>query len=573
MRMKEKISRAIRWLRNRSPEILLSVFLVYLLPLVYYVVREVTAEFHMVITDPREYAGRVANRPWPWIGALISLGGAALVTGVVWRAWKPLWAVARKMVIEALSRRVVLVLVVFFIVLMPSLPFLLHTEGTLKSQVQIVFTYSLVLAMVLLSLIAIFVSTASVCSEVERKYVQITDTKPLRRWQFLVGKLGGILVMCAALLFVMSGSVYGLVRYMSREQDEVGLTEWEAGKRSRERKQVREEVLVTRVPHLPVREDPDEVVQRMIKEVQKRTDRFDKLPDIDIMEKRLREEHERASGYVGPLNYRRWEVEGLEPREGDNVYVRFKFFPTSGSERQMCRGRWTLWAPVGAQQESEKAQDEERDKGLPVRPVGWMEDTWKSGVSHEIEFASETIAPNGVLRLTYHNLEPRTGVYFALEGGIAVLQKSEAFFPNYYRSLVVIFAQVGVLAALGLMAGALFSFPVATLTVFFVFVSGLVGPWLIHIMGQGVGFYTARDVPAAIAPYLNAVVTFIAKAIIAVMPHFTKFSPIGNLVNGEAVTWAFVGTSTAELFFIRGGIALLIGIYFYSRRELARVIK
>jgi len=565
--MREKITETIRWLVNRMPEILLGCFLAGVLPLLYLVGRALVQQFRLAVADAGEYFGRIALNPWPCLTALVSIAGSVFLVVVLWRSRTLIWAVARKMIAEAISRRVVLALVIFFIVLMPSLPFLLETEGTLKSQVQIVLTYSLALAMVLLSLIAIFVSAASICSEVEKKHVQITDTKPLQRWHFLAGKLAGVLIMCAALLFVMSASSYFLVRYMARERKEAGLTKWESAKRKREREKVSEEVFVTRVVRRPRTRDADEEVERRIKLMGERTDAAKELHDVKRMRRQLKSQFEVAAGYVAPGNVRRWGISGLEPRRDDKVYLRFKMFPTGGGREQTLEGLWTFWAAMPAEQ---SAEGEKSEGG--ARPILWKQGAWPSGTVQEIPIPSETVGPDGVLRIQYQNLEQRTGVYFALDDGLSALQKSESFLPNYYRALVVLLAQVAVLAALGLMAGALFSFPVATLTVFFVFVTGLLGPWFVQIMASGAEFYTKKDVPEAVAPYLNALASFVIKVIVAVMPHFGKFSPIGSLVNGEAITWAFVGNASTQLFFIRAGVALLIGVYFYSRRELARII-
>ena len=121
-------------------------------------------------------------------------------------AWRNVWRNPRRTGLTVAATVFAVVLVVFFVVLMPSLPFILKTEGSLKSQVQIVFSYSLVLAQVLLSLLAVFLCTASLCSEIERRHVQITDTKPLPRWTFLLGKLVGVVVLCAGIMFLMAGS-------------------------------------------------------------------------------------------------------------------------------------------------------------------------------------------------------------------------------------------------------------------------------------------------------------------------------------------------------------------------------
>ncbi|NIM70070.1 MAG: ABC transporter permease subunit, partial [Xanthomonadales bacterium] len=124
----------------------------------------------------------------------------------------------------------------------PSLPFLLQTEGSLVSQVQLVLLYSLCLALVLLSLVAVFLTTASICGEVERKEVHITDTKPMRRWQFLMGKWLGVIVLCTAALSVMAASALGLVMYLTRPPDYSRMTAEQIARSEKERAELAEKV-------------------------------------------------------------------------------------------------------------------------------------------------------------------------------------------------------------------------------------------------------------------------------------------------------------------------------------------
>ncbi len=80
----------------------------------------------------------------------------------------------------------------------------------------------------------------------------------------------------------------------------------------------------------------------------------------------------------------------------------------------------------------------------------------------------------------------------------------------------------------------------------------------------------ARLTPATI--WLDRVWRGFAGAIIALMPNFGEFSPLGRLVNGELVGMDRVAQAGAVLVVLKGGVALAVGMYFYARRELARII-
>jgi hypothetical protein len=56
------------------------------------------------------------------------------------------------------------------------------------------------------------------------------------------------------------------------------------------------------------------------------------------------------------------------------------------------------------------------------------------------------------------------------------------------------------------------------------------------------------------------------------MPHFARFNPISDLVNGRLVSWGHVGRAMAALGFGWGGAVMVLAVFFYRKRELARVI-
>jgi len=162
------------------------------------------------------------------------------------------------------------------------------------------------------------------------------------------------------------------------------------------------------------------------------------------------------------------------------------------------------------------------------------------------------VGENGVLRLRFENNTPGLVVYFPVEGGLEVMQRTEGFMPNYYRALLVLLCHITLLSAMAIMAAAALSFPVASLTVGALFVAGLLVPW--------------------VTSSADTLVLRIVKVVSFVIPQFGRFNPIGSLVSGRAVTWGFVGQSGAAMVFIWGGMFMALATFFYYRRELARVI-
>lgn len=572
--MKKKIVNAYRWFVNRLPEALLALFLLFLLPFVYLAGRAAVGQVSVMRAGEEGLFGAVWADPWPVAAVFVCLAGSAAVVYLLWRSRALIWAVARKMIVEALHRRAVLVLLVFFLVLMPAMPFILETEGTLKSQVQITFTYALTLAEVLLCLLAIFVATASICREIEQRQVHITDTKPLPRWQFLAGKLLGIVVMCSALLFVMATAAFGLVVYMTRAPDYSKMTEYEVQEAKHQRRRLTNEVLVSRTSVRPPLPDVEQQVEQELERLQNQGELQEMGGKAEARETLRRHYMQRANA-VPPMALKLWKVSGLRPpseaeRQSEYIYVRFKLMAPGASEDETVSGSWTAYV-ISQSEEAEEGQ--ERAGFVPVFrvPGDRVSVNYKPGSFQEVRMPAGLISPGGSLYLSYKNWEPNRTVIFPVGQGLEVLQRAGGFLGNYYRSLVVIMFHIVLLAALGLMAGSVFSFPVASLLVVFIFMLGVAGPWFMALTRSVALAFRIEGKPQ-LTYFLNAVLNNILVFVFKVVPHFAKNSPVGDLVSGRLVSWSFVAQVGAMMVFIKGGIATLIGVFCYSRRELARVI-
>ncbi len=569
--IKNRLLALLRWARGRAPEVLGILFLACLLPLAYFLALTAAGLVRWVVSDRHSFWQAQKANPWPALAWVVCVVGLMVLARLLWPSRFLIWAVARKMIIEALHRKTVLILLIFFVVLMPSLPFILETEGNPKSQVQIVISYALALAEVLLSLLAIFVCTASICSEIEKKQVQVTDTKPLRRWQFLVGKLFGVMVMCAAVLFLMAGAVYGLVGYMTRERDVSYLTLVERERQQEWQRRVREEVLVTRRSvRLPV-PDVSREVEQVIQELHQQDKLASKAHEI-ARRRSLTSVMRKYRMSVQPRRERPWMLKGLRPGPDLPLYLRFKLSRTNFKAPKHVLGLWVNYERV---QPPDEQSGSGSDGALRVRLANPpIEGRWMSGAFQEIELPNWVVDPSGTLYFSYINMQtnPPSAVIFDPEEGIEVLQRTEGFFPNYYRSLLLILFHITLLAALALMAGSALSFPVASLTVAAIFMVGLIAPWV----EGATGAISTPEAAATLGEFINGwshwLFQVFLKSILTLAPHFSRYSPVGNLVVGRAVTWGYVGQAAAVLCFLQATGAMILGIYFYGRRELARVI-
>jgi len=546
-RLAENLKGLLRWIVRWLPEALLLILLVGLAPAVLFFAQAVAETAGKVWSDSGALFGSRAGKVNALAWTVCVLGGLGL-TWLILSRLQCIWAVARKMIVEAMHRKVALVILVFFVVLMPSLPFILKTEGNPKSQVQIVVTYALALSQVLLSLLAVLLCTASVCGEIDNKQIQVLDSKPMPRWHYLVGKLLGVMVLCSALLFLMAGSVYGLVLVLSRDRDFSHLAPWEARQAQLDLAKVRQEVLVTRRSVYPVIPDYSAAVEE---DVRKGREEGTITTPLQMLRRRLELHKQLRNQFMsaGPMRAPSvWRFEGLKPDPSLPLTLRFKPRRFNYQAPGSFPGQWFLCREVEGGQEA--GQEGPSITGEPLSGVR----TYVVDRAQEIALPGALVNEGGVAYVGFANAATEYVYYFDPDGGLELLQRTEGFLPNYYRSLLVILSHILLLACISTMAAAALSFPVASLTVGGIFIAGMISPWVASISSEP-GIFPA-----------------LIRALCYVLPQFARFGPIGDLVNGRAVGWGYVGQAIAVLGFGWGGISMLLAAYIYHKRELARVI-
>ncbi len=101
---------------------------------------------------------------------------------------------------ESVRSKVLYVLIFFAVLLMVAS----HGLGwvTVGEQVQIVKHFSLAAVSFFGALIAVFVGTGLIYKEIEKRTIYTILSKPVHRWQFVLGKFGGLM---AVLAFVVAG--------------------------------------------------------------------------------------------------------------------------------------------------------------------------------------------------------------------------------------------------------------------------------------------------------------------------------------------------------------------------------
>jgi len=417
----------------------------------------------------------------------------------------------------AIRSRVFALLIAMVVICIAGLPLVIKSDGTAAGQAQLFMHYAFGLTVVLLSIAAAWSAAGAVSLEVSGRQMHVLVTKPVHAAEIWLGKWLGLMTINLVMLGLAGGLIYGLLRWTTRNamlsaDDQVSL---------------REEVLTA---HSLV--TPEQPVAKPI------------LSGVG-----------RTMFAVPPAGTQSWIFRVPEQaRSGEALFLQFRF-ATSRIERQMpVAGLWLIMAD---------------DADHPYRALG----SYTPHVGHTLKLPPAK--PGRRLTVTYKNVETVTPVtpgtpdasatvLFAADTGARLLIRESSFESNFIRALLLALARLAFFTALGLTAGALFSFPVAVFTAFaFLFITGLSG-WVgtESLMAEG------ELSPAWLAGLLNTATRGIIQAAYLVTPPLARFEPLNFLPTGAFIPWTLVGAAWGMLALVYGGALAVLGIWMFSRREM-----
>ncbi len=171
-----------------------------------------------------------------------------------------IWAVARHTFAQCLRMKVAIAFIGLLVVALISLPILIEGDGTLAGRIRTILSYGMGATALLLSLVTVFTSVGVVASDVRDKRIFLVATKPLARWQYVLGRWLGVVLLDAALLAVAASAVYATARYL-RGRDDLLL----AHNRSNDRRTVETEIFTARQRVRPEPFDVEAAVAERIK--------------------------------------------------------------------------------------------------------------------------------------------------------------------------------------------------------------------------------------------------------------------------------------------------------------------
>ena len=455
---------------------------------------------------------------------------------------RSIWAVAVNTIKQALRLKIAAVFIVLLLILLPVMGLNMTGDGTLKGRMQAFISYGLSLTTFLLALLTIFVAAYTITSDVKDKQVYTVLTKPIRRFQFVLGKLFGVIVLDAVLLVLFSVIIYSITIMLP--------TLLHADKAQID--QVKNEFFTARASLKPDEPDISDEVDHAYGKLKQTGEVPAGVDENPIARNNYRKELARRIGLrkraaaVGEELL--LEFNNVKP-EDPNIFVRFKYDVAVNPQDLSIYSKWIIGdvrqLRMGTSIETPLYSLERKDLIRTFR---------------EFEVPADAVAGDGYLALAFLNVPLNdTVVIFPLEDGLEVLYKADTFTANFGRAVLLIFTRLVFLAALAIFAGSFLSFPVAILLCLAVFTMANMSGFIAEsfdVVGVGVTkFYS-----------------YVLKPLIMLMPEFDQLSPSKFLVPARLLSWSLLAKLSFYTVCLKAIPLAIFSLLIFTYREIAKVI-
>jgi len=111
---------------------------------------------------------------------------------------------------QCIRTRIGLAFIGVLAVSLAVLPLIMRGDGTLSGQIKTLLSYGTGIIAGLLALVTIFLGANIVANDIRSKHIFMTVTKPLPKWQYLLGRWMGLVMLNAVLLGLSATGLYGV---------------------------------------------------------------------------------------------------------------------------------------------------------------------------------------------------------------------------------------------------------------------------------------------------------------------------------------------------------------------------
>jgi ABC-type transport system involved in multi-copper enzyme maturation permease subunit len=532
----------------------------------------------------------------------------------------PILAVARNVLAEAVRMKISLVFIVMVLLLLSLVPQLQAENQQLRYRIQQWMQYGTGLPYIMLALLTVFLSAATVTFEQRDRIIWQTMTKPIRASSYLFGKWLGVMGLNLVMIVVVGAGTFLFTEYLRRQpaSDEIAYMVRADGVATRGRPDLmtvdrwllETQVLVARkgVTAVPYALSPE------------RIEEFEKAID-ELAEQRIERIRLETPEMIIDQNVRKRILEEVD----QEVLSQLRTIPRGGYRQFYVSGLGPLYQKLVKEMEAiEPLLEERADRLMREAGVEVTRDLTSPERLRFIDMAigeltNEGIRPNRpamTLRYKVHSGSDMPGViyilYFNINGqefrrevalgqmqsveieadliglspdqdtlhitvynspdspysvsippdGLEVLMPAGSYVLNFLRVLAVMWLKLGFLAAMTIAASTVVSFPVACLMAFVMLFAAETSVGL----AEALDFYYKPGHPRY--EWWRAPFYYLGLPITWTFKWYAELKPTDSLVSGRILPWIALGKGTLFLVFW-SLVALVIGVNVFKRRELA----
>lgn len=478
--------------------------------------------------------------------------------------WRPV-AIARNVLTEAVRLKVSAIFIVVLVFALAALPGLLDPQTPLRYRVQSLLQWGMGGTFFIISVLTVVFSVATVAFEQRDKVIWQTMTKPVRPWEYVLGKWLGVTMLAGVLLLVSATGLYLFAQYV-RQQPALGESSayvaGGGGTVSDDRRILETQVLSarrTRAADPPpidevqfaanVNEKVEEEARRLLASGNQGAATF--AAEQDRMREKIRTDLRRSVS----IEYRTIDVgearlfvfTGLKEAKRSNSPLILRYKINSGSDRPDVLYRVTFVFPSAM--------------GATVEEVGL-------GKFHYLELLPTIVNENGEVAMQVLNgdADTRRGNPMSFTfppDGLEMSYVASTFEGNFSRVVCVLWLKLAFLAMVGVLMATFTSFPVACLVTFVVFAAAEGATFL---LGALENYRTETNEGKVI--YFNTFIAFIATWVARAFKVYSELQPTSRLVDGRMLGWGDVarGVVVVTLWM---GVLYGAAVAAFRRRELA----
>jgi hypothetical protein len=451
-----------------------------------------------------------------------------------------IWAVVINTIKQALRMKVAVVFTILLIVLLLVLGFTTTGDETLKGRLQTFVSYALSITSFLLCLLTIIISIYSVTSDIDQKQIYTVITKPIRRFQFIMGKLLGVIILDVILLVLFSAIIYTITIYMPKfiKASDDELIEAD------------NQFYTARASLTVPQEDVSKEVTDRYAELKKRGELPADMTRDEIIGQ-LTKQAQLAKRAAGVGHVLLWEFNNVKPL-AKSLFIRFKYDVSVTPPDSQVWGRWY----VGDYQSFKYGTQSK----TPI-----YDEVHKNSVRdfHEIEIPAEVVPEDGHLTVAFMNVTLNSDSVNGLTiifppDGLEVLYKADSFTSNFIRAVLLVLCRLIFLACLGVLAASFLSFPVAILFCLVIFLTASFSGFVL----ESFSFLSAN---------IGAVYSYSLKWLIRLLPQFDKFNPAKFLVPARLIKWSLLAKCVLFMVCVKALLIMILSLIIFGYREIAKI--